>query len=141
FSLAAAVLHRDLQVPAPAWVREGVCACLEAAGRTGKGADTRHPALAPILMRNLHAQSETTLDQLTAVSPREFYGDDGPRWRAMAWGYVHLMRFGRGPLPTLFKRWRRELERATGRVPPFPTDKVKSDVEELRKHARRRWEG
>ncbi|MHC4931705.1 MAG: hypothetical protein ACYTGV_05890, partial [Planctomycetota bacterium] len=38
-ALADNLLHRDLNVPAPAWLRSGLCACLDAAGRTGGAAD------------------------------------------------------------------------------------------------------
>jgi hypothetical protein len=139
FSLAAALLHRDLKVAVPSWAREGICACMEAAGRTGQGPDAAHPALAPALVRTWQGQSEKTLEQLTVVSPREFYAEQGPELRSLAWGYMHVMRFGRGQLAGLFKRWRRDLEKATSKVPPFPTDKIQNDIAELRKHVQRHW--
>jgi hypothetical protein len=138
-AIADNLLHRDVMVPAPAWLRAGLSACMDAAGRTGRGPDEGHPAFLKKLkvktVTNAHKDIETVLTMTDA----DLYLAESPDRRMLAWGYVHLMNFGKGTVPSTYRRWKRALEAAEEKAPDFDLKTYEKARLDLQKHVARQW--
>ncbi|MEE8105092.1 MAG: hypothetical protein V3T86_06115 [Planctomycetota bacterium] len=134
-ALARAMQHRDLPVPPPAWYREGVLACIEAAGRSGGDARAGHPELLEMLQTRVTAETVVGFANVIAWTNKDFAEAEKPDLRATAWGYTHLMHYGRGSMATQFKRWIKTYTAKKNKtVPEFDVAKFKNDKKELKKH-------
>jgi len=136
-ALAEAALHRDLKVAPPAWLLAGLTACMDAAGRTGKGPAEGNPALVKLLELKTATDSHTPLKQVLALTYTDMVTD--PKNLTMAWGYTHLMNFGGGTLTSTYKRWVRALAKAKGRVPVFDLKKYDRAEADLKRHVFKLW--
>jgi len=135
-----ALLHRDLPFPAPPWLREGAVACLEAAGRAG-AVDAAHPALVGRLVPLAESASIAELPRVLAATDVDFLREDAVDLRVAAWGYAHLMLFGKGPAASAYRKWSRALAAARAAPPAFDTKGLEKARDELAKHAIRLWGG
>jgi len=135
-ALAQAALQRDLKGRAPAWLRAGLSACMDAAGRTG-AANGPHPALAKILDNKASSESLIAPRELFAMTDADFLLAETEDHRAMAYGYMHLMLFGKGSLPGFYRRWIRLVEKAPGRLPVFDLKKYSRGEKDLAKHVQK----
>jgi len=138
-ALAENLLHRDLKVAAPTWWRAGVMTCMDAAGRSGKGPDEPHPAFVERLVVITDTDAHKPLSEIFAMTEAEFLLADSPDMRIQAWGYTHLMIYGRGTLASLYKRWKKALVKATGKAPKFDLKKYDKAQKDLKKHVFQRW--
>ncbi|MGQ0612908.1 MAG: hypothetical protein ACT4PV_04090 [Planctomycetaceae bacterium] len=138
-SLAANFLHRDLPFPAPPWFREGVAACLEAAGRGGGAPDAAHPALAARLLPRAESGSIIALRDLLHLGEADFASAETPDLRAASWGYVHYLAFGRGPESAAYRKWTKSFAQARDAAPDFDLKACEKAAENLAKHALKLW--
>ncbi|MCZ6785537.1 MAG: hypothetical protein O7E54_00085 [Planctomycetota bacterium] len=138
-ALAADALHRDVPVEVPAWLREGLMACMEAGGLANAAPDAKHPELWPLLKAKLDVDDTPSLPEAMLWSASDFLAEEKPERRAVAWGYVHLMVYGRGMVPTFYKRWLKELLAAKRKAPPLDMGKYNKERRDLDKHARKKW--
>jgi len=139
-ALAEASLHRELAVPAPAWLLAGLTCCMDAAGRSGKKPDAPHPALAKIVETKTALDSQIPLAKIAAMSRGEILRAESPDNLAMAWGYTHLMLYGKTTLSSIYRKWTKALEKAKDEAPPFDLGSYDKAEEDLKKHAERNWE-
>jgi hypothetical protein len=136
-ALAEACLHRDLKVAPPPWLLAGLTACMDAAGRTGKGPAEGNPALVKLLDLKTATDSHMSLKRVLALTHTDMVTD--PKNLTMAWGYTHLMNFGGGTLASTYKKWTRALAKAKGRIPPFDLKKYDRAKEDLKRHVFKLW--
>ena len=136
-ALGEAALHRDLKVAPPAWLLAGLTACIEAAGRTGKGPDAGHPGLVKLLELKTATDSQMPLKQVLRLTHTDMATD--PKNLTMAWGYTHLMNFGGGTLASTYKKWRRALAKAKTGLPKFDLKKYDRAEEDLKRHVFKLW--
>lgn len=111
----------------------GLSACMEAAGRTGEGPQATHFALRPLL----EIESRVKLPDVLAFSYSDVLQGDTLEPLALAWGYTHVMLFGKGTLRSLYQKWARELAKATRAAPAFELGKYAEADAELMKHVER----
>lgn len=129
-------LHRDLPVRLPAWHRKGLAACMEAAGRSGGSAEEPNPVLIDTL-RGLAADGKLVpWRELAACDEEQFAAAETPALRACAWGYVHLMLFGKGAVPLQYKAYAKALVAARGKTPAYDPRTARME-EELKAHVER----
>lgn len=140
-ALAANFLHRDLGFPAPPWLREGIAACMEAAGRSGGAGDAPHPALAERLLPRAESGSLMALRDLVHLSEADFANAETPDLRAVSWGYVHYLLFARGPENAAFRKWTKSFAQARDAAPEFDMKACEKAAENLAKHALKLWSG
>lgn len=136
-ALAQAALHRDLNVAPPAWLLAGLPACMEAAGRTGKGPSAGHPGLVKLLDLKTSTDSQMPLKQVLGLTHADMATD--PKNLTMAWGYTHLMNFGGGTLASTYKKWRRALAKAKTKVPELDLKDYDHAEEDLKRHVFKNW--
>jgi hypothetical protein len=136
-ALAQAALHRDLKVAPPPWLLAGLTACIEAAGRTGKGPDEGHPGLVKVLELKTATDAHLPLRQVLLLTHADMAAD--PKNLAMAWGYTHLMNFGGGTLGATYKKWARVVAKAKGKAPEFDPKNYDRAEEDLKRHVAKRW--
>jgi len=141
-ALARGLQHRDLPVPPPAWYRVGVLACMEAAGRSGGEARGPHPELLEMLRTRIAADTVVGFANVIAWTNKDFAESEKADLRATAWGYTHLMHYGRGSMATQFKRWIKAYSAKKNKtVPEFDVAKFKNDKKELLKHLAKAFGG
>ena len=138
-ALAKAALHRDLAVAPPAWLRAGLAACMDAAGRSGKGADEANAALVEHLRGKTESDGHAELTEVFTWTTGDFERGDDPTKLAQAWGYVHLMLYGGGSLGSLYKKWIKELEKSERGVPEFDLKSYDRARDDLKQHVFRNW--
>ncbi|MHC4163492.1 MAG: hypothetical protein ACYSUM_15295 [Planctomycetota bacterium] len=136
-ALAEASMHRDLKVAPPAWLLAGLAACIEAAGRTGKGPDQANPGLVKLLDLKTSTDSHMPLKQVLRLTYADMAAD--PKNLTMAWGYTHLMNFGGGTLASTYKKWTKALAKAKTGVPKFDLKKYDRAEEDLKRHVFKHW--
>jgi hypothetical protein len=136
-ALGEAAMHRDLKVAPPAWLLAGLTACIEAAGRTGKGPNAGHPGLVKLLELKTATDSHTPLKQVFLLTHTDMATD--PKNLTMAWGYTHLMNFGGGSLASIYKKWTKALAKAKTGVPKFDLKKYDRAEEDLKRHVFKLW--
>ena len=139
YALAEAAIHRDLRVAAPPWLRVGLCTCMDAAGRTGEGASAGHPALIAALEAKTAPMGHKSLKTLLRLNDAAFILAESPDMQIQAWGYTHMMIFGKGSVPNIYRRWIRALEKAGKKVPKFDLKKYKRTKSDLKKHVAKLW--
>jgi hypothetical protein len=136
-ALAEASLHRDMAGKVPPWLRAGLAACLEAAGRSDKGPDEPHPAYVKVLDNRAATEQLTPLAEVLARTNADYFMAETPVNHAMAWGYTHLMLFGSGTLPGIYRKWKKAAERARRGMPAFELGDYTGGVADLTKHIER----
>jgi hypothetical protein len=136
-ALAEASLHRDMPGKVPPWLRTGLAACMEAAGRSGKGPDEPHPAYVKILDNSAATQLLTPLPDVLKRTNADYFMAEKLDGHAMAWGYTHLALFGSGTLPGIYRKWKKAAERARRDAPPFDLGDYTGGVADLTKHIER----
>ena len=139
WALAENALHRDVKVTVPVWLRAGLAGCMEAAGRSGKSPKEPHAAYVERLVIKTSTDGHKSLATIMSMTESDLYFADSPDARIQAWGYTHMMLFGRSPLGSLYKRWARALAKGRGIAPAFKL-KYDKDREDLKKHASKHWE-
>lgn len=140
WALAEAALHRDLPVTAPIWLQAGLCACMEAAGRSGKSPEAPHDAYVDRLVTKTSTDAHMGLQEILEMTAADVDFAETPDKRIQAWGYVHLMLFGKSALGAMYRKWARALKKARGHTPKFDLKKFDQDKEDLKKHAFKNWE-
>jgi hypothetical protein len=139
-ALAAASLQRDLAVAAPPWLLVGLCTCMDAAGRSGKGPDEAHPAYVQLLDTKTATDSQAKLTEVLNYTYGDVLQAETPANATMAWGYTHLLLFGRSSLSSTYRNWVKALEkRKRGEAPYFDPGKYDRAEEDLKKHVLRTW--
>jgi len=134
-----AVLHRDVPAGTPPWLRTGLTALMETAGRTGRGADEPHPVFAEVLGAKALTDPMTPLESLVQLTNADFMNAESVDPQVTSWGYCHLIMFGRSTLSNIYKRWRSDLEKATAAAPPLDLTKYAGSADELKKYALKHW--
>jgi len=137
-AFAEALLHRDLKAAPPPWFRRGLADCLRAAGATGE-VDGEIPEYLGRLQQRVGTNLPEPIEAVCAWSENDFRTDQTLDKPAHAWGYVHLMLFGKGALPTDFKKWSKALAKARNTAPPFQPKKPGEARNELQEHVAKRW--
>jgi hypothetical protein len=138
-ALTEAVLHRDLKAAPPPWFRRGVASCMRSSGlRKGKP-DAEVPALVGILVQRTGDKLPERLATVMAWTEGDYLRDDSSEKQAHAWGYVHMMLFGKGALPNAYKKWRKSMLSATKRAPAFDVGKYDKDAEDLQAFVSKSW--
>ncbi len=146
-ALAEASLARDLGARCPPWLRAGLVACMEAAGRTGEKPNTAHPGYVAIVIRKTDAESQPSLHEITNLSHAVYLKADTPDNAAFAWAYTSAMLFGKGEPNAMFRKWRKLLEgkgKGKGKgaprtVPALKTEKAEAFLKDFKKHLEREW--
>jgi len=138
-ALTKAALHRDLAVAAPPWLRAGLAACMDAAGRTGKGPDEANAALVDLLRGKTEGDTHVELGEVIGWTYADFERGDDAGKLAQAWGYTNLLLYGGGTLASLYKKWIRELEKSERGVPAFDLKGYERAREDLKNHVSRNW--
>ncbi len=136
-ALGEAALHRDLNVPPPPWLLAGLTACIEAAGRTGKGPNAGHPGLVKLLDLKTSTDLQMPLKDVLRLGYADMAID--PKNLTMAWGYTHLMNFGGGTLASTYKKWSKALAKAKTKVPELDLKKYDRAEEDLKRHVFKHW--
>jgi hypothetical protein len=136
-ALGEASMHRDLKVAPPAWLLAGLTACIDAAGRTGKGPAEGNPALVKLLDLKTSTDSHMPLKQVFLLTHADMATD--PKNLTMAWGYTHLMNFGGGSLASAYKKWTRALAKAKTSTPKLDLKKYDRAEEDLKRHVFKLW--
>jgi len=132
-ALAEAALHRDLPVAPPPWLLAGLCACMDAAGRSGEGPAAKHVALLPLL----DPDKVTPLKDVFAYTYTDVIQGETPQPLAMSWGYAHMMIFGKGTLHSIYGKWTHELAKATRTAPPLDLGKYSDAETEMKRYIER----
>ncbi|MEM8885711.1 MAG: hypothetical protein AAGD14_16720 [Planctomycetota bacterium] len=127
-AFAEALLHRDLKVGVPAWFRIGLTQCYRAPYAEGKVPD----GAATDLLKQLKESKPQPLGELLGWSEGDFRKD--PTRAAQAWGYTHLMLFGKGKLPGFYKKWRKALLKSRNKAPALSTPKYTTAPADLQAH-------
>ena len=138
-ALTENILHRDVQASVPPWFRAGLMTCMDAAGRSGKGADQPHPAFVDRLVVLVDTDAHKSLPDVLKMTEADVLLADKPEMRILAWGYTHLMIFGKGSLGGLYKRWKKALSKAYEKAPEFDLKKYVKSKEDLKKHVFKHW--
>ncbi|MHC4955704.1 MAG: hypothetical protein ACYTGZ_17775 [Planctomycetota bacterium] len=138
-AFAEALLHRDVNRRLPAWMRRGLASCMFASGRTGGKPNGEVPALAGILLQRTEAKLPDNLGVVFGWPEGDYLRDDSRVKQAHAWGYVHLMLFGKGGVPNAYKKWKKALLKSKNRVPKFDLKKYKNAREDLLAHVAKNW--
>jgi len=138
-ALARAAIHRDFKSGVPPWIEAGLAACMDAAGRSGKGPDEANPALLPRLQLRASSDSARPLEEVFDLDANRVFRAETPDDLAVAWGYTHLMLFGKGSLGSLYKRWVKELEKAHGTWPVFDLKGYDQAAQDLKRHVEKLW--
>jgi len=140
FALAHAALDRDLGARCPPWLRWGLAACFEAAGRAGGRPDAAHPVYADLVVQKASAESLPTLAQVAGYTHADFLGGDAAERIAFAWAFTHAMAHGRGEPRSVFRRWLKTLEdRDEPTVPPIEAQDPGDFAEDVARHVEREW--
>jgi len=140
-ALAEALLHRDLKVAPPPWFRRGIASCMRSSGLHGAKPDGEIPALVGMLIQRTGQKAPERLATVLAWTEGDYLRDDTADKEAHAWGYVHMMMYGKGGLPNAYKKWRKSLLKATRKTPSFNTGKYEKDAEDLQALIAKRWGG
>lgn len=136
-ALAEATLHRDMAGRVPPWLRTGLAACMEAAGRSGEGPDEPHPAYVKVLDNRAATDTLLPLKDVLARTNADYFMAETLVNHAMAWGYTHLMLFGKGSLPGIYRKWKKAAEKARHGTPEFDLGDYDKGIEDLKKHIER----
>ncbi len=141
YAFAEATLHRDLRATPPPWFRRGLASCMEAAARSdGKGKGSEE---VPVLVGRLLAKgSEATPERLKTVlawSEGDYIRDETLDKQATAWAYTHLMLFGKGTVPSTYKKWKKSMFKANRRAPKFVLKKYDKEAQDLKAHIAKQW--
>jgi len=139
WALGEAALHRDLAVPAPPWLRAGFCGCIEAAGRTGKGPREPHSGYVERLLLKTETDSQMGLRDILKMTDADIYLAQKPDMKVQAWGYLHMLLYGKSVLGAAYKKWAKALKNARGRTPTWDLKDYAKDKVDLKKHAARNW--
>jgi hypothetical protein len=134
-ALAEGALHRDLEVAPPPWLLAGLASCMDASGRSGRGPDENHPALMPLLQAAV--DKAPPLPEVFAYSYGDVIQGETPGPLATSWGYTHLLLFGSGTLKSLYRKWEKDLVKATRKAPAFDLGKYTDAAADLKKHVER----
>ena len=134
-----AILHRDLNVPAPAWFRRGLAHCMRSSGLQNGKPDGAVPALVGVLAERAGDKPPEPLATVLAWTEGDFLRDDSSEKAAHAWGYTHLMLYGRGGLPNAYKKWRKSLLKANRKTPAFKVGKYEKDAADLQAYIQKHW--
>jgi len=138
-ALAEASMHRDLDVPAPAWLRAGLAACLDAAGRTGKSPEEAHPALVDRLETKTATDRHLKLAEVLQMTHAQFLNADDATPLMHAWGYTHLMLYGGGTLRSRYRRWIKKLEKTKDKTPDLDLEGYDDAEADLKSHVSKNW--
>jgi len=139
-AFAEAMLHRDLTVAPPPWFRRGLADCLRAAGAAGE-AEGEIPEYVGRLQQRAGESKPDPLPAVLGWSEGDFRSDASLDKAAHAWGYLHLMKFGRGSLSSDYKKWQKSLEKARNTAPAFSSKKADEAPAELAGHVAKTWGG
>ncbi|MHC4451278.1 MAG: hypothetical protein ACYS0E_14260 [Planctomycetota bacterium] len=137
-AFAEACLHRDLKAPPPPWFRLGLAACLRAAGQSDGKASAEIPEYAGRLQQRLGSNTPETIARVAKWTEGNFRRDATLDKGAHAWGYVHLMLFGKGKVAGTYKKWKKALAKARNSAPPFKPKKS-DGAAELKAHIEKEW--
>jgi len=139
YALTEALLHRDLKVSAPPWLRRGLANCMRASGLQSGKPDGEVPALVGMLLLRSGKKWPERLVTVRGWSEGDFLRDELQDKQAHAWGYVNFMLFGKGALSNTYKKWKKALLKATRRVPKFDVKKYSSEQPDLQAYVAKRW--
>ncbi|MHC4941133.1 MAG: hypothetical protein ACYTHK_19530 [Planctomycetota bacterium] len=137
-AFAEACLHRDLKAQPPVWYRRGLVSCMYAAGLSGGKPDAEIPEYAGRLTQRLGASNPETIMKVWKWTEGDFRKDPTVDRRAHAWGYVHLMLFGKGKVAGAHKKWKKQLPKARNKPPPFVL-KGSDGASDLKAHIEKKW--
>ena len=73
------------------------------------------------------------------MTETDLYFAESPEKLVQAWGYMHLMLYGKSSLGAKYKRWARALAKARGVTPAFKPEYEK-DQADMKRHAFKHWE-
>ncbi len=138
-AVAHAAMHRDLPAGAPPWLRTGLMALMESAGRTGKGADEAHAVFAERIAAKARTDPMTPLESLVQLTNADFMNAESIDPQVTAWAYCHMMLFGKATLGGIYKRWVSEFEKSTTTIPPLDLSKYPGSADDLKKHVQKHW--
>jgi len=139
YALTEATLHRDLKVAPPPWLRRGLASCMRSSGLQKGKPNGEVPALVGMLMQRTGQKLPEKLAAVQGWTEGDYLRDETSDKQAHAWGYVHLMLYGKGGLPNAYKKWKKSLLKANRRVPKFDPGKYKKDAEDLQAFVEKRW--
>lgn len=131
------LLKRDVVAPVPPWLVYGLQCLVESAARGEKGAEGPNPIHIGTL-RNLNdANGLVAFARLLEATSLQYEKPEAADLLACTWGYVHLMRFGKGSAASLYRSYVKALESGKVSVPPLDVKNVKME-EELKAHVTKR---
>ena len=98
-----------------------------------------HPAYVERLVVKTTTNAQKPLAEILAMTESDLYFADLPDTRIQAWGYMHLMLYGKSALGSLYKRYAKALAKGRGVAPVFKP-KYDKDEQDLKKHVFKNWE-
>jgi hypothetical protein len=111
---------------------------MDAAGQSGKTPEEPHPLHAGRLQSKTAADGHRTLKTVLATTEADLLGNDAADAAMYAWGYTHLLLYGKGTPSNVYRRWVKDLEKGK-EAKPLDLGGYARVEQDLKEHAQKRW--